>query len=71
MDQGEAIQIPGLVTLYPESDGVPRDELSPSPRRMVLRGRNADSGCCQLFTAVVRRGDNHPFRPGSPRMNDG
>jgi len=52
MDQGEAIQIPGLVTLYPESDGVLRGELSPSPRRMVLRGRNADSGRCQLFTAL-------------------
>ena len=71
MDQGEAIQIPGLVTLCPESDGVPRGELSPSPRRMVLRGRNADSGRCQLFTALVRRGDNHPFRPGNPRMSDG
>jgi pimeloyl-ACP methyl ester carboxylesterase len=39
--------------------------------RMVLHGRNADSGRCQLFTALVRRGDNHPFRPGSPRMSDG
>jgi hypothetical protein len=38
---------------------------------MVLRGRNADSGRCQLFTALVRRGDNHPFRPGNPPMSDG
>ena len=71
MDQGEAIQIPGLATLYPVSDGVLRGELSPSPRRMVLRGRNADSGRCQLFTARVSCGDNHPFQPGSPRMSDG
>jgi hypothetical protein len=60
-----------LVTLYPESDGVPRGELSPSPRRMVLRGRNADSGRCQVFTALVNCGGNHPFRPGSPRVSDG
>lgn len=41
-----------LVTLYEGSDGGPRPELSSAPRRMVLRGRNDESGRSQVFTAL-------------------
>lgn len=55
-----------LVTLY--GDGSPRAGLGPSPRRMVLRGRNAESGRSRMFTALVSCDDERPFRPGSPRV---
>lgn len=57
-----------LVTLYEGSDGDPRPELSSAPRRMVLRGRNDESGRSQVFTALVSCDDDGPFRPGSRRV---
>lgn len=56
-----------LVTLYEGSAGGPRPELSSAPRRMVLRGRNDESGRSQVFTALVSC-DDGPFRPGSPSV---
>lgn len=54
-----------LVTLYPESD-VPDRHLGASPRRMVLRCRNSESGDSQMFTTLVSCDDNEPVAPGSP-----
>lgn len=56
-----------LVTLY-ESAGGPRPELSSAPRRMVLRGRNDESGRSQVFTALVSCDDDGPFRPASSQV---
>jgi hypothetical protein len=53
-----------LVTLYSDGGG----GLGPSPRRMVLCGRNAESGHSRMFTALVSSDDETPFRPGSPRV---
>lgn len=55
-----------LVTMY--ADGDPCAQLGPAPRRMVLRGRNSESGRCQVFNALVSCDDERPFRPGSPRV---
>jgi hypothetical protein len=57
-----------LLTLYPGSDAVLHGKLDSAPHRMVLRGRNADSGRSQVFTALVSCDDSQPFRPGSPRV---
>lgn len=56
-----------LVILYEGSDGAPRP-LSSAPRRMVLQGRNDESGRSQVFTALVSCDDDGPFRPGSSRV---
>jgi hypothetical protein len=56
-----------LVTLYGSGDGDPGATLGPAPRRMVLRGRNGESGRSQIFTALVSCDDEKPFRPGCPR----
>ncbi|HEY6309268.1 MAG TPA: hypothetical protein VIY52_00460 [Streptosporangiaceae bacterium] len=56
-----------LVTLYPERGGVPNGNLGSAPRRMVLRGRNEESGRSQVFTVLVSC-DDAPFRPGSARV---
>jgi len=55
-----------LVTLH-GGDGDPAATLCSAPRRMVLRGRNEESGRSQIFTALVSCDDEKPFRPGSPR----
>ena len=57
-----------LVTLHDGGDGDPGATLGSAPRRMVLRGRNEESGRCQIFTALVSCDDEKPFRPGCPRM---
>ena len=57
-----------LVTLYPGSDAALHGKLDSAPHRIVLRGRNAESGHSQLFAALVSCDDNKPFRPGSPRV---
>lgn len=44
-----------LVTLYEGGDGNPGTTLGSAPRRMVLRGRNEESGRSQIFTALVNR----------------
>ena len=51
-----------LVTLYAGSDGDPYAKLGSAPRRMVLRGRNEESGRSQVFTALVSCDDDAPFR---------
>ena len=57
-----------LVNLYAGSDGDPHAKLGPAPRRMVLRGRNKESGRSQVFTVLVSSDDAGPFRPGNPRV---
>ena len=54
-----------LVTMYPGSGG-PDARLGSSPRRMVLRCRNDDSGESHMFTTLVSCDDNEPVAPGSP-----
>ena len=54
-----------LVTLYREDDGGQDARLSAAPRRMVLRGRNDESGRSQIFNALVSCDDDAPFRPHS------
>lgn len=57
-----------LVTLYDRSGGDPGAMLGFAPRRMVLRGRNTESGHSQIFTALVSCDDERPFRQGCPRV---
>ena len=57
-----------LVTLYDGSDGDPGATLSSAPRRMVLRGRDEESGRSQIYTALVSCDDERPFQPGCPRF---
>lgn len=57
-----------LVTLYGGSDGDPGATLATAPRRMVLRGRNTESGRSQMYTALISCDDERPFRPGCARF---
>ena len=57
-----------LVTLYDDDGGDPCPKLASAPRRMVLRGRNDDSGRSKMFTTLVSCDDETPFRPGSARV---
>ena len=56
-----------LVTLYAGKGREPDAKLGPAPRRMVLRGRNGETGRSQFFAALVSCDDEGPFRPGSPQ----
>ena len=56
-----------LVTLHAASDGQPRPELGPAPRRMVLRGRSGDTGHSQLFSVLISCDNDRAFGQGSPR----
>ena len=51
-----------LVTMGEDGDGGPRVTLSSAPRRLVLRGRNDESGHSQIFSALVSCEDEAPFR---------
>jgi hypothetical protein len=55
-----------LVTLCGDED--PCATLGPAPRRMVVRGRNDDSGRSQMFAALVSCDDESRFRPDSSRL---
>jgi hypothetical protein len=55
-----------LVTL--DGGDSPCAQLGSAPRRMVVRGRNEESGRSQIFTALVSCDDEEPFRPGSSRL---
>jgi hypothetical protein len=57
-----------LVIMGEDGDGGPRVMLGSSPRRMVLRGRNGESGHSQIFTALVSCEDEAPFRPYGRQM---
>jgi hypothetical protein len=52
-----------LVTMSENGDGGSRVELSSAPRRLVLRGRNDETGRSQIFSALVSCEDEAPFRP--------
>ena len=54
-----------LVTMRGDGDGGPRVALGSAPRRLVLRGRNDESGDSQIFNALVSCDDEGPFRPES------
>ncbi len=55
-----------LITLYADHAGAP--ELDSAPRRMVLRGRNGETGRSQVYTALVSCDEDKPFRPNSRRV---
>ena len=57
-----------LVTMRGEGDGSPRIRLDSAPRRMVLRGRNEESGRSQMFSTLVSCDDGTPFRPDSRQL---
>lgn len=58
-----------LVTLRREGDGAPPPaRLGAAPRRMVLRGRNEESGRSQMFSTLVSCEDGAAFRPGSRQL---
>ena len=57
-----------LVTLRREGDGDPPARLGAAPRRMILRGRNEQSGRRQMFSTLVSCEDGAPFRPGNRRL---
>ena len=52
-----------LVTMGGDGDGGPRVTPGSAPRRMVLRGRNGETGLSQIFSALVSCEDEAPFRP--------
>ena len=56
-----------LVMLY-DGDGDTHATLGREPRRMVVRGRNDESGHSQIYTALISCDDERPFRPDSPRF---
>jgi hypothetical protein len=57
-----------LVTLHDSGKGGPAAQLNASPRRMVVRSRNHDSGDSRVFAALVTcEEDEAGFRPGSRR----
>ncbi len=57
-----------LVRIYTDGDGRPLAALGAAPRRVVLRGRNEDSGRSQVYNALVSCDDDGPFRPGGHRL---
>jgi hypothetical protein len=57
-----------LVTMVEDGDGGPRVMLGSAPRRMVLRGRNDETGHSQIFSALVSCEDEAPFRPQGHQM---
>jgi hypothetical protein len=57
-----------LVNMGEDGDGSPRVMLGSAPRRMVLRGRNDESGHSQIFSALVSCEDEAPFRPHGHQM---
>ena len=52
-----------LVTMDGRGDGEPGVVLSSAPRRMVLQGREEETGHSQMFSALVSCEDEAPFRP--------
>lgn len=52
-----------LVTIDRRGDGGQDVLLSSSPRRMVLQGRDEETGHSQMFSALVSCDDEAPFRP--------
>lgn len=57
-----------LVTMGGDGEGGPRVMLGSAPRRMVLRGRNDETGRSQIFTALVSCEDEAPLRPHGRQM---
>jgi hypothetical protein len=57
-----------LVTLRREGDGDLPVTLGAAPHRMVLLGRNEESGHSQMFNTLVSCDDEALFRPGSPQL---
>jgi hypothetical protein len=57
-----------LVTMVEDDDGGQRVMLDSAPRRMVLRGRNDETGHSQVFSALVSREDEALFRPHGHQM---
>jgi hypothetical protein len=57
-----------LVTMRGKGDDWPRVGLGAAPRRMVLRGRNEESGRSQMFSTLVSCDDGTPFRPDSRQV---
>lgn len=57
-----------LATVRGEGDGSPCITLDSAPRRMVLRGRDEESGRSQMFTSLVSCDDAAPFRPESRQL---
>ena len=57
-----------LVTLHGGDGGDAPAALGPAPRRMVVRGRNDESGHSQIYTALISCDDERPVRPGSARV---
>jgi hypothetical protein len=51
-----------------DGDEDPCATLGSAPCRMVIHGRNEDSGRSQMFTALVSCDDEKPFRPNSSRL---
>ena len=57
-----------LVTMGKDGGGGPRVTLGSAPRRLVLRGRNDETGHSQVFSALVSCEDEAPFRPHGRQM---
>ena len=51
-----------------EGDGDPPARLGAAPRRMILRGRNEQSGHRQMFSTLASCEDGAPFRPGNRQL---
>jgi hypothetical protein len=57
-----------LVTIFDSGKDGAAGRLGPAPRRMVVRGRNHDSGDNKVFAALVSSEEEIPSRTGSRRQ---
>jgi len=57
-----------LVTPYRDESDSARVELSSGSHRMVLRAESSETHRTQIFSALVDREDDGPFRPGKPQV---
>jgi hypothetical protein len=57
-----------LLTVYPGGDGSPCEKLGRAPRRMVVRGHDAESHRNQLYNALVSCDDEGPFQQGHSQL---
>ena len=51
-----------------DSEDGPCVMLGSAPRRIVIRGRNDETGHSQIFSALISCEDVAPFRPHDPEM---
>ena len=67
-DDVKRYKFQALVAMSEDGDGHPRVMLDYAPRRIVLRGRNDETGHSQIFGALVSCEEETPFLPHDRQM---